>query len=159
MDWNELMPIISRSRAAAMLGALGLLVSAAPEDSRLALDPSAFAEEGCLAPAFAEAGCSYAGFVERDSRNHLSASAALLEPQMSPEQEPSRLGAVRLELDLSGLFDFWPEVVRPLPPRRNRGNLPLRIAAGSERVTACVAAGRHRPDRSQCARSASGRRR
>ena len=152
---------VSRRRAAAMLGSLAFLVSAAPDDDWLAFDPSAFAQASCLAPSFAEDGCFYAGMVAPAGGSGLSASAALLDPRISPEREPSLPAhrAVRLEADLSGLFDFGPEVVHRVPPRRQGGTPPLRIAAGSERMMACNAAGRHRPDRSNCAKSASGRRR
>ena len=159
MERNQPRPIVSRRRGGLMLAALTLLVSAAPDGAQLVFDPSAFAEEGCLAPAFAGETCSYAGFVEPNGQTGLSASAALLEPQSSPEPSRAASRAVRLEPDLSGLLDFGPEVVHRTSPRRNGSVLPLRIAAGSEKVTACIAAGRHRPDRSQCARSASRRRR
>ena len=152
MDRDQPRPIVSRRRAALMLGALALLVSAAPDRPQLIFDPSALAEGGCLAPAFAGDNCSYAGFFEPNGQTGLSASAALLEPQNSPGPSRAAPRAVRLEPDLSGLFDFWPEVVHRVPLRRNRSVRPLRIAAGSEKVTACLAAGRHRPDRSQCAR-------
>ncbi|MDP8912553.1 MAG: hypothetical protein M3N39_03120 [Pseudomonadota bacterium] len=158
MDVHQLSPIVSRRRAALMLGALALLVSAAPEGTRLIFDPSALAEEGCLAPALAGDGCSYGGFVEPSGQNGVSASAALLEPQSWSEREPSLPAprAVRLEPDLSGLLDFGPEVVHRIPPRRTRAVPPVRIAAGSGRVRACIAAGRHRPDRSRCAGSGPG---
>lgn len=161
MDRNQPRPIVSHGRAAVMLGALALLVSAAPDGAQLIFDPSALAEEGCLAPAFAGENCFYGAFVEPNGQTGLSASAALLEPENSLQREPSPAAppAMRLEPDLSGLLGFGPEVVHRLPPRRNRSALPLRIAARSEKVAACLAAGRHRPDRSQCARSASRRRR
>lgn len=161
MDVNQLRPIVSRRRAAVMLGGLALLVSAAPDGARLIFDSSAFAEEDCLAPAIAGDGCSYRGFVESAGQTGLSASAALLEPQTWSDREPSLPvpRAVRLEPDLSGLLDFGPEVVHRSPPRRSRGALPLRIAAGSGGAAACLAAGRHRPDRSECVRSTGRRRR
>ena len=132
MDMDQPKPIDSRRRAAMMLGALALLVSAAPEGARLVFDPSPFAEDNCLAPAFAGDGCSYGGFVERDGEIGLSASAALLAPQTRREREaptPPAPRAMLLDPDLSGLLDFGPEVVHRLPPRRIRSVPPLRIAA------------------------------
>jgi hypothetical protein len=157
MDMDQLRPIVSRRRAALMLGALAL-VSAAPEGTRLKYDPLAFAEEACLAPALAGDGCSYGGFVEPSGQNGVSASAALLEPQSWSEREPSLAAprAVRLEPDLSGLLDFGPEVVHRTAPRRSGAVPPVRMTAGSARVRTCIAAGRHRPDRSRCAGSGPG---
>jgi hypothetical protein len=156
MDRNEPRPIASCRSAAFMLGALGFLVSAAPENARLVFDASAFAEENCLAPSFAAGGCFHGGS-EPAGVLGPSASAALLEPHSWPERGPSPAAprAMRLEPDLFGLFDFGPEVVHRLPPRRNRSSLPLRIAGGSKRMTACNAADRHRPDRSRCGGPAS----
>ena len=138
MDKDQLRPILSRRRAAAMLWSLTLLVSAAPHGARLIFDPSALAEEACLAPAFAGDGCSYSGFVELGEQTGLSASAALLEPQAWPEREPllPAPNAVRLDLDLSGLLDFGPEVVHRVAPPRARAVPPVRIAAGLGRATA-----------------------
>lgn len=152
MDRNQLRPIVSHRRAALMLGAVALLVSAAPDGARLVFDPSAFAEESCLAPAFSGDSCSYGSFVEPNGQTGLSASAALLEPRTWSEREPSLSAprAARLDLDLSGLLDFGPEVVHRIAPRRNRAVPPVRIASGSDRLKACNAAGRHRLDRSRC---------
>jgi hypothetical protein len=161
MNRHSVLPIVSRYKAALMLGGLGFLISAAPEGARLAFDVSAFAGESCLAPAFAGDGCDQFGVVEPAGQDSLSASAALLEPHSWTERMPVRPApdVVRLEPDLSGLFDFGPEVVHRASPRRNRSGRALRIAAGWQGVPACIAVGRHRPDRSQCATSSSGRRR
>lgn len=152
MDMDQLRPIVSRRRGAVMLGALALLVSAAPDGARLVFDPSAFEEDSCLAPAFTGGGCSYGGFLERDGETGLSASAALLEPQAYRERRPSlpTPSTTLLEPDLSSLFKFGPEVVNGVSRRRMRRAPPSRSATGSGKAAACVAAGRHRPDRSGC---------
>lgn len=132
MDVDQLRPIVSGRKGLLMLGTLALLVSAAPDGARLVFDPSAFADDGCLAPDFAGDGCSYGTSGER--RTGLSASAALLEPETRRERETPLPGpgAMLLEPQLSGLLDFGPEVVHRVPPQRIRRVPALQIAVGSE---------------------------
>lgn len=133
MDMDQMRRIAS-GKAGLMLGALALLVSAAPEGARLVFDPSAFAEDGCLAPDFAGEGCSYGDLAEGMRGTGLSASAALLEPERRREREPSRPrpDAMLLQPELSGLLDFGPEVVHRTAPQRIRSVPALRIAGGSK---------------------------
>jgi hypothetical protein len=110
-------------------------VAAAPGSPWLVLDRSVL-RDGCLAGAAAQDGCAELGTI-LPIDNAPSASAALLAPDRP--RAPARL----LVADISELFSFGPELTQ---------NLTRAQLVATRTAPSCTPHGRHRPDRTGCAR-------
>ena len=122
-------------RIALAAAILTIGVAAAPGNGWLVLDRSVL-RDGCLAGAVFQTGCAELETI-LPIDNAPSASAALLAPDLP--RRPGRLPAP----DMSELLSFGPEVTE------NMG--PIRVITARTAST-CAPFGRHRPDRTGCAR-------